>query len=492
MVKSYSDYLRGEVVWVGSRRMDTLSPDSKIVSEIRVSSWSMRAAFGLLFFVGFAAAYLWATAGWLHIELLPVSVHVASRGWLAVFDWGLFDSSPFRIRPVSDFVEVFDAIVRPHTFWLFGLHPSVTASSVLMAAASAALFYGASRRFGLSRAEAAVLTAMLVSTIGFLSCFVSYIRPAKRLTILAVCAALYLIGRYRQWASAGIMLGLCVTLILAFCSDESAYVLWPISIMLLWSRLTWRGFATLTAMPIIFFVISKLALPPIYDHFGTSGPRDGVLGVSIVEKLLLSLASPDFYALAANDLARSTAISFGFLSPWPAIALISIAYIGLFASFKREWLVVAVTVSMIGASFCFSILDMANGPGNFLAQLTYYYHSALAPIAVFLVTVIYARWRPDLVFIRAALGFSAAAICVANLLNFQHINELTKILHTYPIVSLSPMQFDEEGLIERFERLLYGVPQANGYQSQFGYYKEHPMGNADYIRRLMKAFGQKT
>src|SRR5437899_9796623 len=63
------------------------------------------------------AFYLWIVGGWFHVELLPISSYVKARGWLAVFDWRQFDFVTARLRPLSDFTEVFDAIIRPHTVW---------------------------------------------------------------------------------------------------------------------------------------------------------------------------------------------------------------------------------------------------------------------------------------------------------------------------------------------------------------------------------------
>jgi hypothetical protein len=152
----------------------------------------------------FLYSWIFTQAGWLHAELLAIAdVSFSKRDSLAaqlstVLDWHLFEFVSLRLRVVSDFVEVIDAAFRPRLAWLTGLRPSVSLTAVPMALATIAAFFLAVRRLGLARPFALLLTAVFISTIGFQSCFVAYIRPAKRITLLAFCLTVWLIFRCMQ------------------------------------------------------------------------------------------------------------------------------------------------------------------------------------------------------------------------------------------------------------------------------------------------------
>jgi hypothetical protein len=152
-------------------------------------------------FTWFLYSWIFTQAGWLHVELLGIADALFSKRdslgaqLLTVFDWHLFEFVSLRLRVVSDFVEVIDATFRPRLAWLTGLRPSVSLTSVPMALATIAAFFLAVRRLGLARPFALLLTAIFISTIGFQSCFVAYIRPGKRVVLLAFCLAVWLILR---------------------------------------------------------------------------------------------------------------------------------------------------------------------------------------------------------------------------------------------------------------------------------------------------------
>ena len=82
-----------------------------------------------------AAILLWVNGGLFHLELLPVSEHVRVRGLLTVFYWSVFNVNSARLRPLSDLVEVVDALMRPRTARLFGHHASLSLPGVAIAIA---------------------------------------------------------------------------------------------------------------------------------------------------------------------------------------------------------------------------------------------------------------------------------------------------------------------------------------------------------------------
>jgi hypothetical protein len=152
--------------------------------------------------------YTWilTDAGWLQVELLAVPDALFANGnadglgsqLSNILNWHLFDFVSLRLRVVSDVVEVIDTVFRPRLAWLTGLRPSVSVTSIPMALATVGAVFLAVRRIGLSRPLALLLTALFVSTVGFQSCFIAYIRPAKRIALLAFCLGIWLVLRAVQ------------------------------------------------------------------------------------------------------------------------------------------------------------------------------------------------------------------------------------------------------------------------------------------------------
>ena len=100
-------------------------------------------SFFWLIVISLVVFHLWifSDSAWLHIELLtaPDYIWAPPRNehliWQlqTLFDWSIFDSSPFRLRLASDALELLDALTRPKLIWLFGMHPSLTLSSLFLA-----------------------------------------------------------------------------------------------------------------------------------------------------------------------------------------------------------------------------------------------------------------------------------------------------------------------------------------------------------------------
>ena len=88
----------------------------------------------------------WSDDGWFHPEILGSACYI----WLRpgseslidmlrkVFDWKAFDPNVTWLRPLNDFFEVVDAIVRPYIVLLFGQQLSLNVSSALSAVAASA------------------------------------------------------------------------------------------------------------------------------------------------------------------------------------------------------------------------------------------------------------------------------------------------------------------------------------------------------------------
>jgi hypothetical protein len=437
-----------------------------------------------------AAILLWINGGWFHLELLPVSEHVRGRGLLTVFDWSVFDVNSARLRPLSDLIEVVDALLRPRTVRIFGHHASLSLSSVVMSIACPFLFHGALLAMGLTRTEALIFTACFIATIGFLSCFIPYIRPAKRLALLGICALLFLTFRHIKTPSDKNLACLLGILFLTLFTDEAGFVYWPIMLLLLGSRLRGLWLAAYCAIPLVYLLTAKVLLPPVYSWLGNSGARDGVIAESVVSKLLGSFLSLDFWLIAFDDLARSVAVTLGTLSVPVLLPVLCIAAVGIYALVRRAWVVFVISLSLFGASFFLSMLDMVNTSRNYMGQWTYYYHSPIAVLTLLWLAATYHLLRPDSKKLQIAATGVIVVVSALNLANFYRVNELIRIMHLYPLAQIKPKVYDNENLARRFESLLNAgaLPEAEGLRKQFAYYREYPMGTDDYADRLEKTF----
>lgn len=445
--------------------------------------------------VSVAFIYLWITEAWFHIELLTVSEYVRDRGFLSVFDWSLFDSHPARLRPLSDFFEVVDAILRPNTVWFFGHHPSLSLSSIIIAISSAALFYDALRSMKLSRNEAFIFTGLFITTIGFLSCFVPYIRPAKRLVLLGLCALFSLIFRYKDNTSNrsektfGCLLAL--VLLLSFFSDEAGFIYWLIVPLFIASKLNRSKLCLYYMIPLVYLFLAKIIFPSVYNFLGKSGPRDGVLDISIISNLLSNILSIDFYKTALEDLGRAVVAQLGILQLPSLIPIVIVIIVGSYAIKKRAWVTAALSFSLIVVSFFLSMIDTVNLSRNIMGEWAYYYHSPIACITILWMASIYNWQKPSSKKVQIMILICFAILSLLNVVNFYRINKLIKIIHTYPLVRLEPRIFNEDMLAIQFEKLLTVfplLPQTNELRSTFTYYRAHPMGDNKYANRLEQIY----
>jgi hypothetical protein len=237
-------------------------------------------------------------------------------------------------------------------------------------------------------------------------------------------------------------------------------------------------------------LLAKVIFPPIYNILGKSGPRDGVLDVSIISKLLKNISSLDFYRIAFEDLGRAIAAQVGMLQLPSIIPLFIVIIIGICATKKRVWVVAALSLSLLLVSFFLSIIDMVNLSRNVMGQWAYYYHSPIAFLTVLWIAAIYNWLRPSSKKIQAVVLICFGIISIINLVNFYRINVLIKIIHTYPLVQLEPRLFDTARLSTQFEKTLTitSLPQTKDLRATFTYYRNHPMGDNNYADRLEQIY----
>ncbi len=111
-------------------------------------------------------------------------------------------------------------------------------------------------------------------------------------------------------------------------------------------------------------------------------------------------------------------------------------------------------------------------------------------LTVLWLAAIYHWLRPESTTIRYVAACCMAAVMLLNLKNFHRVNELVRIMHTYPLAQIKPRIYERELLARKYEALLNAgpLPQAEGLRTQFAYYREYPMGTDDYADRLEGTF----
>ena len=519
---------------------------SVIASILRVSerSWFKQLATLLVL----AAAYsvlisFWVIGShsWFHSELLNIS----KMAWLPdradslaaqfrlLFDWAYFDSSPYRLRPLSDLFEIIDAVLRPATVWLFGLHPSLTLSALTLAITAPLFLFLTVKMVGFSRFQAALFLLLLMTTVGYLSSFIPYIRPAKKLAFFLTCLTIWLIFRYQKSKSQRDFFILLSMVFISFFADETGYALWVITLIFLGPQLVcrrdYKGLSVFASMPVVYLLVAKGLMPVIYGTLGNYGARSDVIAGSVVERLLGYVLEPQFYIIAFNDMSTGTLTSLGILDAnnrviifftilfWTLLALSTFLLYR-----KREqqnaivyWNVIASSLVLIAMSFSLTLFDWFNNPfaSNYLGALTYYYHNVTAILAVLwlacivrmVVTLPCVILGKQLIVVGSVVMI--VMIAAANISNFQTLNRLFQILHTYPldITSLTgeALQIDQKKrtiqvivpatsdvLVAEYSDLVANSlgPRRTIVIQALEHFKSFPMGNASYVEDFVQMF----
>lgn len=494
------------------------------------------AAYGVL-----VAFWIVGNHSWFHPELFgisekvwPVDQQLSFAGRCALlFDWKLFDVSPYRLRPLSDLVEILDAACRPDGAAVFGCHPSVTPSALVLAVAAPLFLYWTVRRVGLAPLQAALFLLLLMTSVGFLSSFVAYIRPAKKLAFFLTCLVLWLSFQCQKSTARGWLYPLLGVVFLSFFADETGYALWLAAVILLARWLAVRrdywSAGLLAGIPVVYVLVVKALVPVIYGRLGTSGPRSEVAAGHVVWRLLGYLAEPRFYEIAFNDMATGTLASLGILDAGSgAIGAFAVFFGAMLALSAGLWVrhrashvaaiyanVAAMSLVLVAVSFSLTLFDWFNNPfaSNYLGALTYYYHNVIPVVAaVWLACVMRLATTVPLGFLgRQLVGSVCAtlllAAAIANVANFQSLNRLFHILHTYPLdteaLRKPALQIDRESKTIQVSAPLAPADLAAEYTALADHvlgtrrpnmvraleiYQESPIGDAAYVSRYLRLF----
>jgi hypothetical protein len=381
-----------------------------------------------------AGAYIWSGSGDL-IERLR-----------RMFDWAALDTTNpmiwqqlqpvHRIRPLSDFVQVVDIVLRP-AFSLFYPHPSLSLSALVFAIAAPSILYATVRLITTSATVAALMTALWISSFGFLSIVVPDIHAAaKRSAVLLFLVALYFAEQHRRDGHKMDFAAFWTALLASFFFDEMA--LGGFALVLVYSfGLNWPKRVALWSLPIVSFAIVNWILPSVYRVMATAGtPPFNAFSNSAKVGVFEHLFDPTFYHLAVSQTMRAILSMLGTLHHSTAmivallLAMFGVTLVVLIRA--RNWLAAGMLVVFLANGFYLVLLDMfPPGGRHWLASYGYYYHSGLG--------VMFFVWLAFVlrdVRLRSTVTIGVAVLVVAisafNFRHFQDFNRLVAITHLYP------------------------------------------------------------
>ena len=502
-------------------------------------------ALAVFLFSAVFVSYVWlgTDAPWLHPELLGTAAYV----WIApqtdtlpallrkVFDWKAFDPNVNRVRPINDAAEVVDAIARPHLTVLLGPHLSLTPVALSTAIATPAFLLLYLRRYLRSWFPALLLSALFISSIGFLSVTIVYIRPAKKLALLLFCACLYFGFRHAEASHrTGSYIIFLLLLYVSFFCDELALAYFVVFGLMFWRNILlaprWGKAVAFMALPVAFFIVSKWVLPFVYLHMSVHGAWDALADAKKFT-VFGYLGDAPFHEAASRQLARSvlstvgvqhhTVLTEGILLLTLFLGVIACLLLHSGPLTKRvsstgELLLVTAALGL--ANHYAMLLDWYPFPHeiSYLGSFNYYYHS---PMSALVVLWFAALWRvlsvsrlatlvmPRLRTMRMGVLAGVVAIIVLNLGMFERVNRLAQTIHTYPfaagmlrstLANMVPTQqvvtfvTTRDRLEGQFEKDLHAVFgehwQQNGFVGMLGMVKGHPILSRDHLHHLVRAY----
>lgn len=461
----------------------------------------------------FAHLWLFSNAAWLHPEMLGSSYYV----WIhpetdtlgaqlrRMVDWKAFDPNVNRVRPLNDVFEVVDAIARPYLTRLFGPKASLLPSIVLTVAMLPGLLFGWLRAVLKAWAPALLLTLLLVASTAFLSVTVASMHPAKRISMVLLCAALYLAQRHAETHRG--FTALLGALLAGFFADETGLAAYPVIAALYWRSIVAdrRRLWAFLLLPVAFLSLTKWLLPAIYVHLSVHGAWDALSDGKkfAVFRYLLGL---EFYVVAARQTARSILSTVGIAVHVPATEIAALAgVIAVTAWRARSWKDQKVMglLALFAASGYATLLDWYPFPHeiSYLGSFNYYYHS---PVAVLVIVWLAFAVADIPAAIRRPAAVLAVAAVICNFVVFERVNRLTTVIHMYPysnakvfralsspgpVVRLTPDPAGEAAQFEQTLRDVFGDRWQNN-----GFYKTHmlleptPLMGETQIKLLFHVF----
>jgi hypothetical protein len=355
----------------------------------------------------------------------------------------------------------------------------------------------------LARPFALLLTAIFISTIGFQSCFVAYIRPGKRVVLLAFCLAVWLILRCVQEKRERDVWWILLLTEIASLADETGLLLFVAAIVYLGRAVVCReirpqALLILGLFPLMHLVIAYGIVPYLYA-LGPYGIRAHTLFQPEVGQAISRIIDPVFYRWAFSNLTSEIFVTLGAINWQQAIVVALIG--GLCLILIRPRVTAAVgcaAVILIGCVFFASIIHLYGAPAptysshstfSYFYQtifayyphafFTYYYHSIAAPAVLFLVASIASTATRNGPWFAVVSSTIASAVVVSNFINFAFLNELWQRFHIYPIEPAAIISIRDE--LRKDPKAVIDIMVAPSAIAS-------PSGTEDYVRRLVRAF----
>ncbi|MDF1757020.1 MAG: hypothetical protein P1U74_01790 [Legionellaceae bacterium] len=485
--------------------------------------------------------WLYSNAAWLHPELLGTAAYV----WGApdvetlpnllrkVFDWKAFDPNVNRVRPLNDVIEVFDAILKPHLVKLIGPHPSFSFSALGLLLVAPGFLYAYLKRNLKISWIVVILCMIFISNTGFLSLFVSYIRPAKKLNMIFLCAALCFGQRHAEKGKSRDFWLFFSSILASFFSDELGLANFMICGFLFWPSIvkTKQKLMIYFTLPILFLLLTKWGLPFIYRLYSVHGAWDA-LNDSKKFAIFTYLFNYDFYQAALILTARSFLTTFGIYKHvfwtecFAIFVLVTLPVLQLLRYREKSLLSVISTDPFIVISILIflvnifdNLLDWYPFPHeiSYLGSFNYYYHSNIIVLNLlwlaFLVKnameVLKNNLKQRTVF-EVLLSVTGIIIVCSNFLLFQKVNTLVQIIHLYPFTEKelqlrlneinynyqkTPLKVNfltsSDAIEKEFKATLKFIFQdrwkENGFYQTFNLIKPNPIMGNTYINHLTRA-----
>jgi len=448
-----------------------VTPDADQPALSRWTSGLVRVGLAVLV-VGLAIRIvtLWTDpeVAWFWIEPVAMAAHVWSgppetglaQRFARVLDWEVIDPVAQRVRPLNDLTEVVDALVRPTlTRWL-GPTPSITLSGVVFAIVMPVLAYAMLRGIGLHPWMCVLLVALFVSTTAYLSGFISYIRPAKRLSLVFALATLILASRWNRKPGTSSWTALLGTLFVSFFADEANLAMYGIVPLLYWRRfLGLRNVVTCVAsyavLPIVYLVVVVYALPLIYGMSDT-----GAWNTSSDQQkftIFLSLFDVRLYQYGFAHVARALLTFVGVVRHYLLVEVLAVCVsLGLvvasmraarrspetapdpspLAAYLSIW-IMGMFVTLIDSYMNFKVITTI----SYIASHMYYYHSILGVLILLFLGVCLrnlssGREQSAPAYERLAtfvgLYLVVLLLIASNFAGFRDVNSAIRVISTFP------------------------------------------------------------
>ena len=437
-----------------------------------------------------------ARNSWVHPELVSLPEYIrhsrTDHPLLTVFDWSVFEPHPSRLRFLSDLGQVLDALGRRVVSYPL---PALSLSAAIMVFCVPWAFYATIRSWDLARAAALALTAILISTTGFLSCVFIYCRPAKPISLALLALGIYHLSRYILSGRRRNFVAILLISLLGLYTDE--LLIWFVPFAAFWTlQRNWRNRDAWLAWAIVpvGYALVLGSLQVCYQTWGRFGSRP--ISAIASQNLLPRLWEPEIWKLALQGAARKLLTAAGFsnhsnTAVGCAVAVMVAGLIVLALRYGRQaW---PLGVFAISGFLSFSAWGQwihsyhANPALVFdYSSYSYYYH---APIVLFIVLCFAWLWRRNQQHRTILLTF-AAVLIVRNLMLFSDLNRVIQLAHfgrygseailgplrnrTQTQVDLSNKGDDvEREFVLRAERLYPSGWRECNFHRDFQYFREH-------------------